>query len=261
MTEFEIRQHLLSVATDYYGCSEHDGSHKQIIDLYNTHKPLARGYKVKYTDAWCATFVSAIAIQCGLTDIIPTECSCQKQIELFKKLGRWVEDDSYVPKPGDILYYDWDDDGKGDTTGWSDHVGYVYSVKNNKITVLEGNRNNRVKYCTIAVNARYIRGYGIPNYASKATKAEQLESAENIEVKEEKITVEVKVLKKGMKGGNVYALQALLIGYGYSCGSSGVDGSFGSATDKAVRAYQKAKGLTVDGSVGPATWKKLLGNK
>ena len=79
--------------------------------------------------------------------------------------------------------------------------------------------------------------------------------------KEEKgmVDVKVSVLKKGEKGDQVKALQALLIGYGFSCGAKAVDGSFGSATDKAVRAYQKANGLTVDGSVGPATWSKLLG--
>ena len=71
--------------------------------------------------------------------------------------------------------------------------------------------------------------------------------------------VYIKVLKKGAKGNAVKALQTLLIGYGFSCGACGADSSFGPATDKAVRAYQKAKGLEVDGSVGPATWGSLLG--
>lgn len=73
------------------------------------------------------------------------------------------------------------------------------------------------------------------------------------------ITVKLPVLKRGAKGNEVKALQALLIGYGYSCGDSGVDGSFGGATDRAVRAYQNDHGLEVDGSVGPATWSCLLG--
>lgn len=73
------------------------------------------------------------------------------------------------------------------------------------------------------------------------------------------ITVKLPVLKKGAKGDEVNALQTLLIGYGYSCGNSGADGSFGGATDKAVRAYQKGHGLEVDGSVGKATWGCLLG--
>lgn len=72
--------------------------------------------------------------------------------------------------------------------------------------------------------------------------------------------VELNVLKKGAKGNEVKAMQTLLIGYGFSCGSSGADGDFGSNTDKAVRAYQKAKGLSVDGSCGPKTWAKLLGS-
>ena len=72
-------------------------------------------------------------------------------------------------------------------------------------------------------------------------------------------TVDLKVLKKGAKGEEVKALQYLLIGNGFSVGASGADGSFGAATDTAVRAYQKAKGLTVDGSCGGKTWASLLG--
>lgn len=77
--------------------------------------------------------------------------------------------------------------------------------------------------------------------------------------KTEVCTVEVKVLRKGAKGQQVKALQTLLIGYGYSCGSYGADGSFGAATDSALRAFQKAKGLSVDGVCGPNSWNKLLG--
>ena len=77
--------------------------------------------------------------------------------------------------------------------------------------------------------------------------------------KTEVCTVEVKVLKKGAQGPQVKAMQLLLMGYGYSCGSWGADGSFGAATELAIRAYQKAMGLTPDGCCGPKTWNKLLG--
>lgn len=77
--------------------------------------------------------------------------------------------------------------------------------------------------------------------------------------KEGVCNVELKVLRKGAKGDEVKALQTLLIGYGYSCGSCGADGSFGPATDNTVRTYQKAMGLEVDGVCGPKTWSKLLG--
>ncbi len=72
-------------------------------------------------------------------------------------------------------------------------------------------------------------------------------------------TMELKSLRKGCKGDDVKALQILLIGRGYSCGDKGADGSFGAATEKAVLAYQQAKGLEADGIAGKATMSRLLG--
>ena len=171
MTEKEIRSKVVSTAQKYLGYKESDGSHKKIIDAYNAHKPLAQGYKVKYTDAWCATFVSFVGIQCGLTDIMPTECSCPRMISLYQKIGRWKEADNYKPDPGDILLYDWQDNGVGDNTGTPDHIGIVVSVTNNKIKVIEGNMNNAVGYRTLDVNGKNIRGYCLPDYVKKATNA------------------------------------------------------------------------------------------
>ena len=158
------RQQLVEQARTWLGKKEEDGSFREIIDLYNGHTPLARGYKVKYTDAWCAVFVSSAAIACGCTDLIPTECSCGRMIQLMQEKGIWEENDAYTPKAGDILFYDWQDSGKGDNTGWPDHVGIVEKAENGKITVIEGNLNNAVGRREIAVNARYIRGYGVPEY-------------------------------------------------------------------------------------------------
>ena len=155
---------VLEQARAWLGRNEAAGTHKTIIDVYNAHKPLARGYKVKYTDAWCSTFVSAVAIKCGYTDIIPTECGCQNHIELFKKIGCWIENENRTPQPGEIIFYDWDDSGVGDNKGYSDHVGIVECVVNGKITVIEGNCNNSVKRNYVAVNGKGIRGYGVPKY-------------------------------------------------------------------------------------------------
>lgn len=72
------------------------------------------------------------------------------------------------------------------------------------------------------------------------------------------------ILSKGSEGNEVKELQENLIKLGYSCGDAGADGDFGSATDSAVRAFQKANGLDVDGEVGSATKAKikaLLGQK
>ena len=131
--------------------------------------------------------------------------------------------------------------------GNGDHVGIVEKVEDGAITVIEGNYSNSVKRRTIQVNDKYIRGYGVPKY----------DEAPKTAVKE--YSVNLPKLSKGSKGCNVKSLQILLIGYKYTCGGAGADGDFGPATDAAVRRFQKANGLTVDGIVGPATWKKLLG--
>lgn len=155
---------VVSQAQAWLGKKESDGSFKVIIDTYNSHKPLARGYKVKYTDEWCATFVSAVSIKLGYTDIIPTECGCDKMISLFKKLNSWVENENCTPKAGWIIFYDWQDSGSGDNKGSSDHVGICEKVSNGVITVIEGNYNASVKRRNIAVNGKNIRGYGVPKY-------------------------------------------------------------------------------------------------
>ena len=166
--EEALRQQVVTTAQKWLGYAESDGSHREIVDLYNAHTPLARGYTVTYQDSWCATFCSAVAIQLDLTHIIPTECGCEKQIELFSALGRWVEDDGYVPLPGDLIYYSSTDIGVGDCEKWSDHVGIVVGTWGPFIKVIEGNYDDQVKYRILSVNAQGIRGYGIPDYESIA---------------------------------------------------------------------------------------------
>ena len=163
------RETFVRTAASYLGKKEANGGHKPIIDIYNAHKPLAGGYAVKYTDEWCATFVSAMAIKCGLTAIIPTECSCERMIALFKKLGAWQENDAHTPKPGDVIFYDWQDSGTADNTGHSDHVGIVESVNGSVLTIIEGNMSEAVGRRSIKVNGRYIRGYGTPKFKESAT--------------------------------------------------------------------------------------------
>lgn len=172
MTEKQLRENIISIAKAWLGKKESDGSFKEIIDLYNSYKPLPVGYMVKYSDEWCATYVSAVFIKAGLADIGFPECSCERMINLYKAAGRWKETDSYVPNIGDVVMYDWQDSGVGDNVGWADHVGIVAAVSGNNITVIEGNRSEAVGYREIKVDAKYIRGYCLPDYASK-TEAEE----------------------------------------------------------------------------------------
>ena len=158
------RSAIVSEAISHVGVKEGSVLHHKIIDRYNAYRPLPRGYAVKYSDPWCATFVSFLAIVMGYTDIIPVECSCPQMITLAKQMGIWNEDDSYTPMPGDILLYDWQDSGIGDNTGVADHIGIAEKVSNGIITVIEGNYKDAVGRREIPVNGRYIRGYIVPKY-------------------------------------------------------------------------------------------------
>ena len=159
------RDTVVNTAVSWLGCRESDNSHIPIVDIYNSHEPLARGYAVQYDDEWCSTYASAIAIQCGLTDIIPTECGCERQIWLFMDINAWEESDDYIPLPGDYIFYSKENGNRGDNIGWAEHIGIVVGVWKDWIKVIEGNKDDAVSYRYIRVGDWIIRGYGVPDYA------------------------------------------------------------------------------------------------
>ena len=125
MTEIELRQKVVDTASAWLGTREYSSKHQEMLDIYNAQRPLPRGTRMLSSWPWCAAFVSTVSLQCDLRDIMPTECGCPPMIRLYQDIGRWVEDDAYVPSPGDVIFYDWQDNGAGDNIGQSDHVGIV----------------------------------------------------------------------------------------------------------------------------------------
>ena len=242
------RTEIVKQMQSWVGLKESNGSHKKIIDIYNTIQPLPVGYKMKYTDDWCAATVSAAVKACNALDIVPAECSCPRMLELLKKKGIWEESDDHIPAPGDLIFYDWQDDGKGDNTGNPDHVGIVEKISGDTIILIEGNYQDSVMRRHIRIGARYIRGFGVPKYAEETAVEKK---------KQEGFTMEMRYLSNGCKGEDVKALQILLNGRGYNCGT--VDGYFGSKTEKALRRCQTAEKLGVDGVAGPQTMGHLMG--
>lgn len=167
MREVELRQKTVQVAERYLGYNEKNNQDDIIIRKYNEINSKGM-YDMTMNDAWCAAYGSVVGHEAGFSEIIPIECSCQRQIDLWKKLGRWEEDGTIIPLIGDYIYYNWDD-GTQPNDGWADHVGIVVKVVGNTITVIEGNKNDAVEYRTIKVGWGYIRGYGRPDYAKLAT--------------------------------------------------------------------------------------------
>lgn len=146
-------------------------------------------------------------------------------VNLYKKAGRW----SQTPHRGDQIFF-----------GGSGHTGIVTFVGSGVIKTIEGNKGDEVRRCSYSTSSPSIIGYGRPQFdliTGTVTAAD------------------MPLIKKGSSGEAVRKLQRLLNAAGASLEE---DGSFGPATDAAVRAYQKAHGLEVDGEVGPMTWGKLL---
>lgn len=209
------RTEVVKLAKSWIGKKESDGSHKLIIDIYNTIRPLPRGYKVKYTDAWCASTWSAIAQKLGYTDIMPVECSCVQLISKAKSMGIWVENDGYVPSPGDAVLYDWDDSGKGDDTGSPEHVGTVYKVfkDDGYFTVIEGNYKNAVKVRTVSINGKFIRGFITPKYTINGPVNTEIESKS--EPKKSITTIAREVISGEYGDGDIRKKKLEDLGYDY----------------------------------------------
>lgn len=260
---------IINVAKDFLGTKEGSSNHKHILDTYNAHKPLARGYKVKLADSWCATFISFLAIKCGATDIIPTEVSCGEMITLLKKKGIWEENDNITPKKGYIIMYDWD---KKDA--WPDHVGIVESVSSNTITVIEGNKSDSVSRRTIGIGDPSIRGYGKPKYNAESnpkpggsSKVKELQKALNTDLKLNldvdgiigpktkeamaKVIIKAPLLGSNKKYPNINKFVQKQVGVT-------ADGKYGKNSKNAVKKFQKSKGITADGEVGINTLTKMV---
>lgn len=109
---------------------------------------------------WCACFVSWCANEAGYIDagILPKFAACQNQgIPWFQNRGLW-QSREYTPKPGDIIFFDWENDGH------SDHVGIVEKVEGNTVYTIEGNSNDTCSGRSYLIGSTLIAGYGTPIY-------------------------------------------------------------------------------------------------
>ena len=142
-TMAKTAESVLDVMRGWLGFSEANGKFKEIIDLYNSVKPLPRGYAVQYSDEWCDTCVSAAGIKAGCSELIDRECGVEEHVKIFKKLGIWIEDGTITPEPGYVIVYNWDKAAQPND-GYSDHIGFVEKVSGRMVTAIEGNRGEKV---------------------------------------------------------------------------------------------------------------------
>ena len=173
MTENQLRQKVADIINAWVGATKGSAKHLEILEIYNGHKPLARGYKMQVKDAYCAATVSAAYIKAGIAEYTGTECGVEKFVQIAKGKGIWVENDAHFCHVGGACVYDWDDTGKGDCTGAGDHIGIVTQVNSaaGTFVVTEGNMSGgKVGKRTMAINGKYIRGFICPDFAAIAKK-------------------------------------------------------------------------------------------
>ena len=146
----------------YLGCKESNGTHKKIIDIFNSSK--LKTFSISYTDAWCSAFISAMAVETDMDKLIPISANCN---EMYKKglvMGIAIPKDKWIPKMGDIVFYDWNLNGE------LDHVGVVETMSKNIIHVLEGNKNDSVAYRDINFKNATIIKILRPRYETESVK-------------------------------------------------------------------------------------------
>lgn len=100
--------------------------------------------------------------------MIGRECGCEQHVKIFQSMGIWIENGTIVPKPGDIILYNWDQSYQPNN-GYSDHIGFVESVSNGQITCIEGNKGEAVARRVLSVGNGNIRGYARPKYSGAGT--------------------------------------------------------------------------------------------
>ena len=116
-------------------------------------------YGYPYRVEWCVIFVGWCAEQCGYLDegVLPKMEGVLPLVDWFRERDQWQYRD-YEPNPGDLIFYDWENDGI------ADHVGIVERVENGLIYSVEGNVDDRCIENSHYVGTSSIYGFGLPQY-------------------------------------------------------------------------------------------------
>lgn len=157
------RDRILRAAASLVGVRGGSAAHHQLVNDYNSVRPLPVGYAVKNSDDWCDIFVTTVFQREGLSGLIGRECGVERHIQIFKRLGIWNEDGTITPKAGDIITFNWDQNSQ-QNNGFADHIGIVESVSNWFIHTIEGNSNDQVRRNTYRIGHGNIRGFASPRY-------------------------------------------------------------------------------------------------
>lgn len=116
-------------------------------------------YGAKYEE-WCAAFASFCLHYAGVPENeFPQNGNCEKWISSMKVRGLYADADQHEPEAGDLIFFDWENDGK------ADHVGIVVGVEEDAVYTIEGNHGRAVRENSYAISDSRICGYGLVSLA------------------------------------------------------------------------------------------------
>jgi len=155
---------ILDIAADEVGY--HEGRSNGHWDNHQRYSPAVPGLEWSQNQAWCATFVSWLALKAGLEDLYPRTASCFTGVNWFKNKGRFSE----YPAVGAQVFYG---------SGGGSHTGIVYKYDATYIYTYEGNTNADGSAEGDGVYKKkherrdsYVYGYGYPEFSEGITTAD-----------------------------------------------------------------------------------------
>ena len=148
---------VLAIAETQLGYRESQKNYV-VLDGSNETKGYTRygaWYGIPYGD-WCAMFVSFCLDYAGVEDY-PLDCNCPSWINALTELEMYQTPDVYTPVPGNVIFFDWNENLV------SDHVGLVKAVdlEKGELITIEGNNGNMVAEHTYKLDDTDLLGYGI----------------------------------------------------------------------------------------------------
>lgn len=132
-------------STDYYELG--DDGEKKGYTCYGD------WYGDPYGD-WCAMFVS-FCLHFAQVDDMPLHANCQVWIDDLKEDNLFADAADYIPHPGDLIFFNYDDDSD------ADHVGIVERMSDRVVKTIEGNSDDSVARNEYDIADDTILGYGI----------------------------------------------------------------------------------------------------
>ena len=212
---------------------------------------------------WCDVFVDTGFLVCFGFDAAAAmtyqpigagSALCKQSAQYYKDNGAWYQ----TPEIGDQVFFY--------ASGDINHTGIVIRVDGGTVITVEGNSSDMVAERCYSIGDSKIAGYGRPKWSVVADvepsqSPPQAEATAFPEGEPRYYELRFPYLRRGDKGHVVTAMQAALIGNGYSCGPDGADGDFGGNTEEAVKDFQAEHRLSPDGVVGPDTGAALFGGE